>query len=239
MKVAVRHYLSSELLWTAANSVKLCKDREAIVLGERRDHDVEHRSYAVGAILASVAFLEALVNETFEDCVDWVAALTKSSQQVPNGRASGIEGNAMKLMTAWWLPSVGTEDDGGAETGERTSLLTKYAKALDIAGAVRMPTDQEPWQGTKVLIQLRNAIVHFRPDWHTVGGQSKLDGQLRGKFKPNPLLPPGDGNPWFPSKALASPGAEWAVTTARRFADEWTSQLGVIRVYESEVASFG
>lgn len=67
--IAVRHGISSQHLWTAQHTVDLCRQREVEIIGKRM-LDMTHRSYAIGAVMASVAFLEAFINEVVGDCVE-------------------------------------------------------------------------------------------------------------------------------------------------------------------------
>jgi hypothetical protein len=60
---------SVQHLWTARHNAELCRRREVVIAG-KRPIDVQHRSYATTAVLMSVAFLEATVNEVFEDATD-------------------------------------------------------------------------------------------------------------------------------------------------------------------------
>ena len=62
--------------------------------------------------------------------------------------------------------------------------------------------------------------------------------ELKGKFAKSTLLPPTDGSPW-PIWAISAGCAEWAYKTARDLADEWTKSLGLLRVYETDMRSYG
>ena len=56
-------------------------------------------------------------------------------------------------------------------------------------------------QNADALIKLRNAIIHFRPEWFDDQKEhEKLSKVLRGKFRASPFLP---GEPLFP-RAWAS-----------------------------------
>ena len=67
--ISTRSYLSAQHLWTARHNAELCRQREVAIAG-KRPIDVQHRSYATTAVLMSVTFLEATVNEVFEDAAD-------------------------------------------------------------------------------------------------------------------------------------------------------------------------
>ena len=69
LAISSRHYLALEHLWAALNNARLCRELERQLMNKVA-FDSEHRAYAMGAVISSVAFLEALVNETYEDAGD-------------------------------------------------------------------------------------------------------------------------------------------------------------------------
>ena len=76
----------------------------------------------------------------------------------------------------------------------------------------------------KSLVSLRNWSVHYRPRTNSDADPDKLGRAAGRRFDDNPLLPVG-GGPWFPSYALGSGCAEWAVRSAREFADEFVATV--------------
>jgi len=87
-----------------------------------------------------------------------------------------------------------------------------------------------PWQPTAILIQLRNALIHYEPEWlsthvNTEDEAHKLTKMLRGRFTPNPLT--GAGDPYYPNKVLGHGCAEWAVRTSTEFVDAFARHLGI------------
>ena len=73
--------------------------------------DIQHRAYAVSAVLSAVVFLEALVNETFQDAADGHAS-----------RIAPLDQRYIALMGEFWNAS---------EMGGRyVSILDKYQMAL-------------------------------------------------------------------------------------------------------------
>ncbi len=163
------------------------------------------------SVLAAVAFLEALVNETFQDAADG-----------DSSRVSSLSEQCKALMSEFWVAS---------KEGERyVGVLDKYQMALLFAQKERFDRGVNPYQAAADLIYLRNKLVHFRPAWHEQGEPDETEKKLATRFKPSALLA-GTGNPWFPGKALGAGGAEWACTSARSFADAWTERLGIPRTY--------
>ena len=56
--------------------------------------DIQHRAYAVNAVLSAVVFLEALVNETFQDAADGHAS-----------RIAPLDDRCIALMGEFWNAS--------------------------------------------------------------------------------------------------------------------------------------
>lgn len=100
----------------------------------------EHRAYVVGAVLSSVSFLEARFNEFVAN---------------PFVRGSGFPPRSARRL-AQALKS-GRMD--------RLPILEKYQMAIFLAGKEPLPEGREPYQPADLLIALRNALVHFRPEW--------------------------------------------------------------------------
>lgn len=218
ISISVRNYLSSQYLWTAQHNSELCRAREDEVMG-KRPIDIQHRSYAVTAILTSVAFIEALVNEIFEDAAD---------EQHVSERTAPIEQHKAKLASFW--RSV---DDG------RYQILGKYQMVLLLCGADKFVQGSQPYQDTEVLVRLRNALAHFKPEWYgTDSPDNKLRLKLAERIKQSGLLGANDGSDWITVKALGAPGAEWAVKTAKTFAGDWCERLGIPKVFETDLANW-
>jgi hypothetical protein len=216
-QVASRHYLTSQQLWSARHYGRLCAEREQACTG-RANFDIPHRGYAISAVLSAVAFLDALVNEVFQDAAD-------SSNDV-GARIAPLGKQCIALMAEFW---------NATEAGSRyVDVLTKFQMALLFADTPRLDAGANPYQDAKLLVLLRNQLVHFRPAWTTHGQETKLEKQLSDKFPPNALLA-GTGNPWFPDKCLGAGCAEWAWKSSLALADEWTKRLSLPRAYQSDM----
>ena len=64
-----RRSLALQHLWSALHNARLCRDLEAQLVGNVPFH-IQHRASAINAVLSAVAFVEALVNEVFQDATD-------------------------------------------------------------------------------------------------------------------------------------------------------------------------
>jgi hypothetical protein len=212
MSVASRHYVAGQHLWSARHHARLCAELEAEKTGKTA-FDIQHRAYAVSAVLSSVVFLEALVNETFQDAADGNAS-----------RIAPLDQRCIDLMGEYWNDSDG---------GRHVSILEKFEKALLFADRPRLDRGATPYQDAKLLIGIRNRLVHFRPAWMTAGEQTKEEAKVKGKFAENALMA-GKGNPWFPDKCLGAGCAQWSWETSLALADDWTKRLGIPRPYQAD-----
>jgi hypothetical protein len=213
LSVASRHYVAGQHLWSARHHARLCAELEAEKTGKTA-FDIQHRAYAVNAVLSAVVFLEALVNETFQDAADGNA-----SRIVP------LDHRCIERMGEFW-------NDPEAP-GQYARTLDKFQKALLLADRPQLDAGAAPYQDAKLLIGIRNRLVHFRPAWMTAGEESKEEAQLKGKFVQNALMA-GMGNPWFPDKCLGAGCAQWSWKTSLALADEWTKRLGIPRPYQAD-----
>ncbi len=218
ISIEFRHYLSVAHLSAAALFASQCRALEATAgttpfdSPERR----QHNALAVATVLMSAAFLEATVNELFADC----------AEAPPRPRVNAIASKG--LLGRMWMREV-----------PRTaaySILEKYEIALELNASPSMDRGAWPYQDVKLLIELRNALIHFEPETIAVseGTQPlrvhKFEKRLKGKFEENPLT--GPGNPFYPDKLLGAGCAEWSVRSAVAFADDFFEKLGIDATYE-------
>lgn len=119
------------------------------------------------------------------------------------------------------------------------SILEKYLVALDLADRPSLDKGQEAFQNVNSLIRLRNALIHYEPESVLIYStstisqkdQHKLEQDLKGNFKENPLT--GKGNPFYPDKCLGHGCAEWGVISCLSFSDEFFSKLGIEPIYKN------
>lgn len=214
---ASRHYIASQHLWAARHQARLCSEAEAGT--DAAPFDIRHRTFAIGAVLSSVSFLEALVNEVFQDAADSTGHVSM--------RIEPIGTQSIALMAEFWNASEGAD--------KYVSMLNKFQLALLFAEKDKFSQGANPFQDAKLLVAIRNELVHFRPETQAQDVVGKLEQRVRGKFPENSLMA-GMGNPWFPDKCLGAGCAEWSWRTSVQLANEWTSRLGILRVYEADLA---
>ncbi|WP_087863767.1 hypothetical protein [Comamonas thiooxydans] len=217
VRFAFRSYLSVNHLSAAAIFAKQCKEIEASARTAQIGSDGfrQHTALVVSSVILSAAFLEATINELFSDCAD--EHMRHIDPTLPAGN----------LMGRLWKKNV-----------PRTaaySILEKYEIALELNGKQNFALGASPYQDVKLLVELRNALIHFEPE--TVDGPSddgaakvhKFEKRFAGKFPTNPLVK--QGNPFYPDKLLGAGCAEWAVKSSLAFADEFFARLGTLSKY--------
>jgi hypothetical protein len=127
-------------------------------------------------------------------------------------------------------------------------LLEKYDKALELNGKPLLDKKTDVIKDIELLVQLRNALMHYEPEnvvTYSSDGLNpdqlhKFEQKFKGKFKLNPLT--GEGNAFYPEKLLGYGCGIWGLETAARFVDHFSVQLGIpiatdtVRQLISEIA---
>lgn len=168
------------------------------------------KAYVTACIFSSVAFLEAAINELFA---------TDSSSSIWDGLTNDERKN---LASAW------------DEATDKKPTLEKFAYALELLERIPFNKGHRPYSDTNTLISIRNKLVHYNGSWFDIGTEGMLrDGalatsKLANETKKLPKIPDYYGNaPW-----LSSGTAEWAITSALTFADEFYKLLKITPVHD-------
>jgi hypothetical protein len=175
---------------------------------------IEHRSYVIAAILSSVAFLEAALNEL-------LASASDDDFELAGGRGPLTKQERQALCDV--------------RDQLRPPFLGKFQRVLRLLG--RQPFNQgaQPYQDADLLVKLRNILVHSRPGWSPADARDQIaqDELLERLASKNfPLHPFAEkDDPFFPDKCLGAACADWAERTARAFADDFFGRLGITPAY--------
>ncbi|MEX0771040.1 MAG: hypothetical protein WD035_09925 [Balneolaceae bacterium] len=174
----------------------------------------EHRSYAISTIILTVAFLEATINDFFAG----ISNTLKNYETIADERILD------EIKTLWNNKGI-----------ERQNMLYKYEQAFSILQITSFDKSKEPCQDVILLIDLRDELVHFKPEWILFGNQfganeHKMAQRLRGKFNPNTLLP--DSMPFYPDRCLGSSCTRWAIKSSVAFTDFFYQEIGLDAPYE-------
>jgi hypothetical protein len=225
-RVQIRQYLTMQHLWNARHAARLCAEREPQL--EPDDANSEHRWLAITAVSFAGAFLEALVNEVIVDVVDGGAGGS-------SGRVEGIPTDTNTVAAfrriIW---------DSRRRRERRVGTLVKYQEALDAvprAKAKRYSDKHDPYKSAKLLIDVRNHFIHFKPETQDIATEHDLEKRLKkAKVVENQQQ---IGWPWFLNKALGAGLAEWACESSSAFAKSWWNRIGLRRSYDAAFNQLG
>jgi hypothetical protein len=139
---------------------------------------MEHRSYSIGAVISAAFYLEATINELYLEAID------RNLNTFPTERLRLAE-----LMAHVW------------HDVEQMAVASKYQVALTLGDVAPYPKGENAYQAVDGLLRLRNALVHYKPEWDTeLEEHRKLEERLAKRFKESRLSSPGQA--FFPHRCL-------------------------------------
>lgn len=206
--VSMRSYFSTYHLWSAKESSKQAKIIE-VEHGGKPKFDIKHRAHVMNAILSSVAFAEAAVNELYQDASD-----------CHHSYVSELDQRHILLLSDYWNMTE-------IQNKSHISLLDKFQLALLFCDKEVFDKGANPYQDVQMVVNLRNAIVHFKPESISASDDHRLSTKLKNKFPENQLMRE-SGNPYFPDKCLGFGCALWAWKSTENFVDSFFSRLGIV-----------
>lgn len=202
--LTVKTHLSANHILAASLFARWCGEIESENQNQTslsQDLDIEHRSLAIGTPIEAVAFLETAINELYMAAQD----------NDPNVFANA-DPLLPKLMVQLW------------EELEEKRILTKYQTTLLLAQKPKFSAGEPPLQLTAHLIALRNALVHYKPEWdNQLKAHKSIEDRLGKAFPTNPFA--GKNKAFFPSQCLGYGCAAWSVRTAWAFVKEFYSRM--------------
>jgi hypothetical protein len=203
----VQHMVSAALFARKALEIETTHEQD-LVSGEPY---YAHRGYVTGAVLSAVASLEATINELFID-----------AQHGDPNTFKGADRMIPRLFAEYW------------DEIEGARILTKYQMALILARKGKFDRGGSPYQEVDSLIQLRNALVHYKPEWDTdQNAHRRIQERIESyRFELNPFTGPNDA--FFPKKCLGHGCAEWAVNSGVAFINEFFDRLGLATIFAGE-----
>ncbi|MBI3240983.1 MAG: hypothetical protein HYZ49_01655 [Chloroflexi bacterium] len=215
ISVRVRTYFSKQHIQSAQLFARLAAEIEQSYDGQAfQKLYVEHRAYVTGSIFAAVSFLEATINELFSDTLDDQTNGIKLVKE--------MDPDTSTLLANMW------------QFSEQFNTLDKFQIVLLLARKTHFDKGMRLYQDVKDLIGLRNALIHYKPEWvwaepgRLTPEQNppahKMEKKLKAKkFQHNPLA--AKKAPYFPDKCLSYGCAKWAVASSFRFADEFFKRM--------------
>ena len=128
--------------------------------------------------------------------------------------------------------------DEFVELISKLPILEKYDRTLSIKACQPFCRGLQPYQDVKVLINLRNELVHFHPEWHDEQERhAKIGRQLIGKFEFSPFIVEDEGV-IFPQRIVSHGCTKWAVTTVLEFAAQFEDKIGVRPKFSGVLSKF-
>lgn len=157
--------------------------------------------FATACVLASVASLEAYANELFSD------------------RETLFPDYPPDLLHNLW------------ETYEQKPILEKFEFALLLLRKSAFDRGARPYQDVKVLIDLRNALTHFKPEWMNEADEhARMSRKLDSKIEGSVFLQASER--LFPRRWASHSGTKWAVQSALAFAEQFEANAVLPRKYK-------
>ena len=202
LSVGHRPYFSTHLLAGAQDAARGASELEGRLVAEGvRRFSLEHRGYVLSAIVLSTAFAEAALNEVLQDAAD----------DHVTEKIIGVSADVRRSWSGLWV---------GLDSGGVGRTLDRYQAALVLADAERFDLGSEPWQSMRLVIDLRNHLVHYKPQTVFSDTPSRLAAGLRGHVAPNPLSTNrADVDGW-----LSGACAGWAVDSALAFVGDFAAR---------------
>ena len=151
------------------------------------------RSYGSACIMSAAASLEALINEFF------IAPEGPLRRQLPD------------FEVEFW----------GSRGIERKSPIEKYQLALAMLGQPKFDKHQSPCRDAWALVELRNALVHYKPTWDPDRQRKvQLMEVLANKYELSPFLPD-RGSDFVTMRSMSAGCVCWVINTVVSFMKEF------------------
>ena len=167
-----------------------------------QDEKWMYRAFVTAAVLSSVAYLSASINELYLE----VRKLSHPGE--PHVRRE------LDLLVEAW-PRI-----------SRVQVLQRYQLALAVADADQYNPARMPYLDADNLIRLRDALLSYDAEWDDERGKHHtLESRLANKFDPSPLV--SSRRPWFPDRCLGAGCAKWAVETVQVFTNDFYSRMAL------------
>ncbi|MDI6603167.1 MAG: hypothetical protein QME57_03585 [Patescibacteria group bacterium] len=179
---------------------------------------ISDQAYAIGAVVTSVAYLEATINEFF--IMAGMDSFRKESfNAIPDE-------TIQKLLTKWGKGDW-KKGEKGNDSEITSKILYKYMAAFRIIKDTGMDINEDLYD-LQHLIDLRNELIHYKPQWQpSEDPQNSYKAEkLKGKFPENVFMK-STGDAFFPKKCLGAGCAAWSIRRSEEFIRHFYSSVGV------------
>jgi hypothetical protein len=205
--LSIRMHFSHQHLWSAQQLTQSAKRIEKNNSELKSHVRTKYLAAVTSSVILSVASIESAIHDVWADAFDALEGNLRHFQ--------GLDPALPRRLCDLW-PHV-----------NRLPLMVKASIVLATVGAEPYNTKRDPYRRTDKLIRLRNALVHYFPEWDTNQKKHKAitDAFKDSPFPPSPFVAPGDA--WFPTKCLGYGCAAWSVNTAAVFINDFLTRIGV------------
>lgn len=215
-----RPHVSPWFLWAAEHHAALAQRIEDARPDGRKYPFIEHRVYVVSSVVASASFLEAVINEIFQDVEDRGAGSLRPADQL-GVVTEPIPEDVQVGMRDYWTET---------ERGRRAGTLKKYERLMQIATLESL--DSKIVSDAALLVKVRNELVHYHPRDHYRAKQARtFENQLKSRgIAPNPLV----GNAhraYWTEHALGAGLASWGIQAVLGVTDATAAALEIVLSY--------
>lgn len=174
---------------------------------------VEHKGLVLAAIMQSVASLESEIYEVLE-----------------HGPGHHLGSNGTDLKARQFLKPM-------IELIDKKDILERYALVLHLLDKKPLVRSNMIWENANLLVQTRNALVHYKSQMNSKVEARKLTKSLKqlAHLTPSFISVHAD---FFPNKFLGAESAGWAARTALSFLNAFYSNLGFPNRFDYLEAQF-
>ena len=226
--------ISRQYIRTAAMYARKCAEIEKAYIPSSLTEDseefdelhMEYKAHALSSVISATEFLEAAINKIFADAEDYIKSHDSSASDYVIWQTMRQEEKRLKSIR------------GGREILKKFDFVLFSARKKGLA-RTRTPHPYEEidllttFQDADLLVNLRNAYIHYFPKWRVVLSENllveKVDepeiDALRNRFPLNQLLAVGPTRPFFPEKCLGHGCAAWSVNASVQFAEEFYREI--------------
>ena len=227
-KIFQKYYFSTEALASAYVNVNLSLE----IISQRQDLkepiiDIKYCSCNLNAIINSVMFIEASINELFSEINEW----KDNRHEYAITLAKGLGENSIKRFQQ--ILEI------KKDLLNKDSILDKYNFTLAFFDKEKLDKSRDPYQSVKLLIDLRNFLIHYKLDTLELfqENRQKLERSCQDKLTLHPELASGISieNAFyypFPRNYLSDESAKWAIKTARQFVEDFYNNLDANPPYQ-------
>jgi hypothetical protein len=198
----VRTSLTMQFMMAAVLQVREAVSIEAMDPTDvTEQHQVAHRGYAVGSIMQATAVLE---------CEIW--------EVMVYGPGHHLGSNGTDVAAREFLAPM-------ADLIDREGPLTRYRRVLHLLKKEPLDTGGAIWENAKLVVQLRNELMHYKSKWSSELERTKFLNRLQDMKHPKPPFVPSLGS-FFPYECLSAACASWAVQSCIGFLRAFYENLG-------------